>query len=285
MDNQPRIPEGCNPWVDHGHMAWLDACSHAVLSARTLLNMKKAIVEAGGGGNQWDTDLSDLEEEVKHLTAFINEAMWDDGTGFYHDRRLSKLTGHNKGKRAGLASEVKSIGAYWTLLAGIVPHERVERFVSHLNDPSEFKTFHRTPALSRDHPKFNERDGDYWNGGVWAPTNYMVLRGLTKYGLDDLAHEIASNHHQVVIDVFKKTGTVWENYSPSRTSPGSPAKKDFVGWTGLTPIAVFLEYVLGLRANVAKGGVVFPHALNHSADSKICLPNLCRLAGVGCTTS
>jgi hypothetical protein len=165
-------------------------------------------------------------------------------------------SGQDKDKREGL-SEVKTIGAYWTLLAGVVPQERLAKFVSHLDNPNEFKTPHRVPALSRDHPKFAE-NGDYWNGGVWAPTNYMVpdirpravcalaptvwltytsllahyaieraqvLRGLTKNGQDELAYDIASNHHRAVVKVYELTGTVWENYSPSRAAPGSPAKK------------------------------------------------------------
>jgi len=79
-------------------------------------------------GDEWNIDLTDLEEEVEHLTKFINEAMWNETTGFYHDLRISQLTGKTKDKRAGL-SEVKSIGSYWTLLAGLVPPERLDRFV------------------------------------------------------------------------------------------------------------------------------------------------------------
>jgi hypothetical protein len=53
----------------------------------------------------------------------------------------------------------------------------------------------------------------------------QVLRGLTKNGQDELAYEIAANHHRAVVDVHQQTGTVWENYSPSSAAPGSPAKK------------------------------------------------------------
>ncbi len=36
---------GCNAWVDHGHMAWIDACFQALLSAKILLKMHKVIQE------------------------------------------------------------------------------------------------------------------------------------------------------------------------------------------------------------------------------------------------
>ena len=75
----------------------------------------------------------------------------------------------------------------------------------------------------------------------------MVLRGLTEVGRDALAHDIARNHLDNVVAVFEKTGTVHENYAPESAAPGTPSKPDFVGWTGLPPIAVLLEYVFGLR--------------------------------------
>jgi hypothetical protein len=75
----------------------------------------------------------------------------------------------------------------------------------------------------------------------------MILRGLTANGFDDLAYDIAENHHGRVVEVFEKTGTVWENYAPESSSEGKPAKAVFVGWTGLPPIAVLLEYRFGLR--------------------------------------
>jgi hypothetical protein len=50
--------------------------------------------------------------------------------------------------------------------------------------------------------------------------------------------------------VFEQTGTVWENYAPESAAPGNIAKGDFVGWSGLPPVAVLFEYVFGLRPDV-----------------------------------
>jgi glycogen debranching enzyme len=118
--------------------------------------------------------------------------------------------------------------------------------VAHLDDPRAFKRPHRVPSLAADQAGYDARGG-YWRGSVWAPTNYMVLRGLTAVGRDALAHEIARNHLDNVVAVFERTGTLYENYAPESAAPGAPAKPDFVGWTGLPPIAVLLEYVFGLR--------------------------------------
>ncbi len=37
-------------------------------------------------------------------------------------------------------------------------------------------------------------------------------------------------------EVYKRTGTLWENYSSEAYSRGIPSQPDFVGWTGCGPI-------------------------------------------------
>jgi len=237
MDNQPRVPQGYHVYWSHGFTSWIDACVQQALSGKMLLNMAETL----GRTN----DIRDCQEEIERLSAYANEHMWDEAAAFYYDRF-----------RDGGLSDVKTIGAYWALLAGVVPQERLGRFVAHLDNPEEFKRRHRVPSLSADHPMYHP-DGRAWLGAVWSPTNYMVLRGLTSVGLDGLAHEIATNHVDSVVRVYEKTGTLWENYAPDSTAPGQSAKRDFVGWAGLPPIAVLFEYVFGLRPNVPKGRLVW----------------------------
>jgi hypothetical protein len=233
MDNQPRTGGGVqHAWWYHDHMAWIDTCLQQILSARLLTEMARVL----GRRDQ----VADMEREIEALTALVNERMWDEDTAFYYDRRAD-----------GSLSDVKTIGAYWALLADVVPGDRLARFVAHLENEAEFARPHRVPALSADHPAY-AADGGYWCGGVWAPTNYMVLRGLTQAGYDDLAHEIGLNHLTRVVQVFEKTGTVWENYAPEMAAPGQ-AQRDFVGWTGLPPVAVLFEYVFDLRPDVPAG--------------------------------
>jgi len=230
MDNQPRLPTG-TPYADpehyHGRMTWADTTLQQILSARLLAEMGRALGA--------EADVADMREETVRLGRFVNDRLWSDADRFYCDRLDD-----------GALNHVKSIGAYWALLAGVVPPARLAPFLAHLEDPRAFKRPHRVPSLSADHPSYDARGG-YWKGGVWAPTTYMVLRGLTEIGRDALAHEIARNHLDNVVAVFASTGTVHENYAPESATPGTPSKPDFVGWTGLPPIAVLLEYVFGLR--------------------------------------
>ncbi len=227
MDNAPRPDPRYNPVLSHGFMSWIDACAHQYLSGVILTDMARVLGR--------EDEVADLAEEIRLLRRVINDKMWDEETAFYYDT-------HRDGSHSG----VKTLASYWTLLAGLVSPERAERFVAHLDNEAEFKRPFRIPTLSADHPAYRPA-GDYWQGGVWAPTNYMTLCGLHKYGFDRLAHEIARDYVNAVAAVFEKTGTVFENYAPETLSPGNPAKPDFVGWTGLAPISILFEYVFGIH--------------------------------------
>jgi glycogen debranching enzyme len=235
MDNQPRLMPGENVEFSHGHMVWLDATLQAVLSCKTMIKMARVL-------NRGE-EIPPLQKEAEMLARYVNDALWDDNDAFYYDLW-----------KTGELNRAKSIGAYWALLAGVVPAERMERFVAHLSNEREFKRPHRVPSLSAD-DKLYHPDGAYWRGGVWAPTNYMVLRGLQAAGCHDLAYEIASNHLDNVVKVCAETGTLWENYKPESAAPGEPARKDFVGWSGLPPVCVLYEYVFGITSDAASNTV------------------------------
>ncbi len=227
MDNQPRLSAGANHMFDHDHMSWIDTSCQAVFSARILMRMAAVLGR--------ESDIADLKTETDALARFVNQHMWDERSGFYVDMR-----------RDGSRSEVKSIAGYWALLGGIAPRDRRARMIAHLTNPETFGRPHPVPTLAADTPGYDPRGG-YWRGGVWPSTNYMVLRALTEAGEDELAYRIGRRHHEMVTQVFKDTGTFFENYAPEQAAPGMPAKGDFVGWGGLGPISVFLEYVFGLR--------------------------------------
>ena len=232
MDNQPRLPKGAefDPRFSSGSMSWIDITLQQVFVGKILIQMSDIL----GRKN----DVKDIQTEIKNLTSFVQKNMWDTKSSFFYDRH-----------RDGSLNQVKSIAAFWSLLAEVVPSEKSDEFINHLENPKEFARLHRVPTLSADDPNYSPIDG-YWCGPVWASTNYMVLRGLTKYGKDSLAHEIALNHVTNVVKVFKNTGTFWETY-PSDTIHGT-GMKNFLDWNGLIPINDLFEYVFGVRSNVPK---------------------------------
>ncbi len=233
MDNQPRMDGKHNVSHSHGHMVWVDTCLQAILDARMLVRMAQELGH--------EEDIPALQEEIDHLTVVVNERLWSEADAFYFDEWQD-----------GNLNGVKSVAAYWALLAEIVPADRLERFVAHLDNENEFKRPNRVPTLSADSPNYCP-EGGYWCGGVWAPTNYMIMRGLEATGYDTLAHEIALDYVDHVTKVFNDTHTLWENYAPEFPAPGEVkghvAARDFVGWTGLAPIAVLYEYIMGIKSD------------------------------------
>lgn len=253
MDDLPRLGPGEHTSWSHGRLVWVDATFQALLSARILARIADLL------GRQ--TEKLDLSREADALADYCNRFLWSEEIQFYCDRFPE-----------GHLSLVKHIGAYWSLLAGCVPLERLPGLLAHLDNPHEFKRIHRVPALSADHPAFAGL-GNYWCGGVWAPTNYMVLKGLDAVRQEELAHAIAINHLENVVQVYTADDlhwegaeqfrqyfhlasleyddqhTLWENYAPDFVRPGSHSKPGYVGWSGLPPIAVLFEDVFGIQAD------------------------------------
>ncbi|MDR0510007.1 MAG: glycoside hydrolase [Rikenellaceae bacterium] len=237
MDNLPRVEPGYNPIYSHGNMAWIDACLQQLFMAGALLEM-------GFHLERWQ-EIEELEDEIRRLSGHIREKMWDETSGFLYDRYAD-----------GRLNMVKHIGAYWALYADVLDGRQLERMVGHLKDTATFNRPHRVPSLSADHPKYNHK-GRYWQGGVWPGANYMVVTGLERKGYASLAREIAANHYGQVLEVYRKTGTFWEYYAPEAAEQGFLARRDFVGWTGLPPIALFIEYILGVRSDYSEKRVTW----------------------------
>lgn len=231
MDNTPRHPRIDTEYT-HGKMIWSDTCMQQILSCNILIKMAVALGR--------ENDVNELDEERKKLKKLINERLWDDKTKFYYDMLDDdQLT------------MVKSVGAYWALIAEIADSERADELIAHLDNPKEFKTKNRVPTLSADDPHYR-KDGFYWRGSVWAPTNYMVLCGLDKYGKYDMAYEIARCCVENVVENFNESNTLWENYEPESCKQGSVSSGDFVGWSGLFPISIMIEYIFGIKTDMLK---------------------------------
>lgn len=251
MDNQHRSNYSilCNFGSAHHH-AWLsaiDATAQALVSAEIIIKMAHA---AGS-----DLDISDIKSESLRLREFIESKMWDANKNFYFDVN-----------RDGEQGKVMTVGAYWLLLSELLDPTRRSIMVEKLMDEKHFKRYHRVPSVSASDPQFDSL-GAYWLGGVWAPTTYMVLKGLHQNKCYQLEYEIARNHFEKVIEVYKSTGTFWEFYAPDSSEIGGGGKDDanenrpykprseFVGWSGLAPIAILIENIFGIQIDAVNNQV------------------------------
>ncbi len=231
MDNSAR-----NPYLKNGGTG-IDISCEMVLFARQLSYIAKLI------GKRAESD--DFARRADDTAGIINREMWDGQRKFYFD-----LT--QEGKRA----PVKTVAAYWALVSRVASRDQALALASELGNPATFGRLNRVPTLSADEPGYDPAGG-YWQGAVWSPTETMVIRGLEKYGFNDLARQIAMEHLGLAGEVFRKTGTVWENYAPDSLEQGKPAGGDFVGWSGLAPILYLMEYAVGLKPDAPKNELLW----------------------------
>ena len=229
MDNSPR-----NYYLKNGGMG-IDISSEMVLFAKQLGIIAK-IIGLEAAAEQFD-------DEAEKLSLLINRYMWDHEQQFYFDLTVDEEL-----------VPVKTVAAFWPLLANIASREQAARLVDQLNDTSTFNRPHRVPTLAADEEGYVPM-GKYWKGGVWAPVTTMVVRGLENYGYDSLAHEIAMNHLNSVTEVYRQTGTIWETYAPDSISEGNQSKPEFVGWSGIAPIAYLIEYAIGVKADASENTI------------------------------
>jgi len=207
-------------WNKQGR--FIDLSAQMALDARMLMQMAELLgLEADG---------CDFQKEYDELAATLNETCWSEEDSFYFDLGFGKQV------------DRFHIGAYWCLIAGIVPAEKVDRFCSHLSDPKKFGRPVPVPSLAADDPDYNPV-GEYWRGSSWAPTTYMVLKGLQVVGKTNLARNLAEKYVQAVYDLLLESGTIWENIAPEKAAAGHWSGPDFCGWSGLGSVAIPREFL------------------------------------------
>ncbi len=163
----------------------------------------------------------------------MNAHLWSDDLRFFS----TALGG-------GKHNSNKVVTGFWPLWTGLVPNERVEDCARQLLDQNSFWRHHPLPSLAADSPAYRP-SGDYWLGSTWAPTNAAAAWGFARAGRHDLARRIVHRHLQVMLEVFRTTGSLWENYCSERSERGSWSTPDY-SWTALGPIALLYEVLIGV---------------------------------------
>ena len=113
-----------------------------------------------------------------------------------------------------------------------------------LRNPNLLWTKYGLRSLAKSSPLYNKRntehDPPYWRGPIWINVNYLVARGLQHYSKLEGPHqtrakvlynELRENLITNVIDQYRKTGYIWEQYNDS-TGNGQGCRP-FTGWSTL----------------------------------------------------
>ncbi len=178
-----------------------DLNSMLVMEARSLSKMAKTLGM---------TDESEAwEQKADSISALVNRYMWDDSTGFYYN--VNKLN-HSFTFKTFDDLKRKEIIGFLPLWAGIANREQAARLVRTMTDTSEFWRKYGVPSLAANDPYYNPRG--YWNGPVWVEWEYLLERGLIRYGYRDVAEQLEGKVTSNVIAQLKKDHYFWEFYDP-----------------------------------------------------------------------
>jgi len=242
MDNAPR---------EEAYDAWVGISAQQALAHGAIADLAALLGDADREGfhrAEWD-----------RICADVREFTWIESEGFFFDLDYE-----------GDPLDAKTLAGVWPLLAGCATADQAAVVAGHLADPAAFWRVHVFPSLAADHWAY-EPDGHYWLGGVWAPTTYSTVAALAHTGHHELARDAAANHIAALSRVHDHfvadptmlspeaigdgSATLWEAYAPDAFAPATRwddtyyGRQDFVGWTGVGPIALLLEQVVGLRAD------------------------------------
>jgi hypothetical protein len=242
MDNTPRDQGRPRSHWSSDHQGWVDASAQMVMQCNNLAT----ICDELGLREKAAT----YRARATEIAGRMNAWMWDERDGIYYDLHVD-----------GTRMKWKSIAAFWPMLAGITTPRQDSALVEHLKNPAEFWRDMVFPTLAACHDNYHA-NGGYWLGAVWAPTNYAVIKGLERAGRNDVAREATERYLEGLYQVFLQTGTLWENYAAEKIdgrfkqgvndrTPPADCRRDFVGWTGLGPISLLVENVLGFRVDGA----------------------------------
>ncbi len=239
MDNTPRgrrhVRDG-KERPSNPDLLWLDALCQQALSAKLIAKLF-LLVEDHASAAEW-------EKKHREIRKTVNEFYWDGADRFYYDIDVNTHA----------FCKVKTVASYWPLLAELASKEQAAALAERLSDPNTFGGDVPLISLARNDGDF-EVDGRYWRGGLWLPTAYMALKGLSLYHFDKEAQEASCKILRHMYQTYRdfEPHTIWECYSPTQCAPSVSAngkelvRSDFCGWSALGPISIYIEFVLGFR--------------------------------------
>ena len=173
------------------------------------------------------------------LREAVRQWCWDEKDGMYYsvDLNLVPYTGEpqiifgkpfvlHQGAPRDYPCLIQRLGCwsgFMTLWAGIATPEQAQRMVKeNLLDERTFWGIYGVRTLSKQEKMYNLRatnNPSNWQGPLWGISNYMVWRGLTDYGLNKEARQLAEKTVALFGEDLEKNGALHEYYDPDTGRP------------------------------------------------------------------
>ncbi|MFW5745378.1 MAG: amylo-alpha-1,6-glucosidase [Spirochaetota bacterium] len=145
-------------------------------------------------------DVGRLRERHRALCARMNDRLWDEKTGIYMDALAAT------GERTG----VLSAAGFLPLLCGAPSPRQAAKLVAHLREPATFGRPLPLPTIVAN--EYGAYSKDMWRGPAWVNVNWMVARGLRRYGYEAEARALVDRTMTVIEEQYARHGCIFEYY-------------------------------------------------------------------------
>jgi alpha,alpha-trehalase len=129
----------------------------------------------------------------------IDNLMWDESAGLYFDYDFADKK----------PSTYRYLTAYYALWSGVASPEQAQRLAANLS------LFEQPGGLAMSAaPSSGQASGVQWDYPFgWAPTNWLAVSGLSRYGYNAEAQRIAREFTSTVAANYARDGTIREKYN------------------------------------------------------------------------
>ena len=224
---------------------WIDDCAIGVdndpctfyrplrSSGSIFLNclMYKELLATVYLGEKLGVDVSDFAAEADSLKEAIQTLCYDEKDGMYYSVDFNLLPVDpeqwlHKGAPRHWDCLIQRIGCWSGFLAmwaGIATQEQAERMVKeNLLDEKAFWSKGGVRSLSKYEKMYLVRKSgnpSCWLGPIWGIANYMVFRGLLRYGFTAEARVLAKKTVSLFEQDLAECGQLHEYYDPETGAP------------------------------------------------------------------
>ena len=169
-------------------------------------------------------DPSPFEAQAERTALAINEKLWDDKRGIYLDFDLVT----NEPIR------VYATTGFSPLYAGIPDEDQASRMLDLLESCGfGLGANDAYPIPTYDRYGYGFSPVQYWRGPVWININWLLLRGLQRYGFKEQAEHL----RQATITLVREGG-FYEYFHPTN---GNGHGSDFFSWTAALLLDILVE--------------------------------------------
>jgi hypothetical protein len=189
------------------------------------------------------------KKDAEELKAAVQKHCWDERDGFFYSVDLNLLPYEGKPFAADpsirlhagyprdydcLIQRIDVWSGFLPMWAEIATPEQAKRMVERYRDTRTFNAAYGVRTLSKLEKMYNVRGSgnpSLWTGPIWGVSNYLVFRGLVKYGFRDDARDLADKTIRLFGRDFERFGALHEYYLPDSGEP--VLNRGFQNWNYL----------------------------------------------------